>query len=203
MSELIDEYLSHSERTGKTLRYYRSILFSFNNWLKAHRKSISNFEAKDVELYYKEKIDNDEWSTVETVGTFLKIIRGLCNWMLEGYEDKVIGLTGSSLTSTLRRMNKIKKIKKVKGPKMIRRIKAHDSVLKTELKKIFMLMLKDKNDTKRLNFMTMYTLCYWGIRPGDLRASAKEWIANPERIDELNKKVTLISAKTGIEYESF
>jgi len=202
MSEIVEKYLSQ-ERTKKTQRYYYSILNNFESWLKTHRKNMTNFTADDVEKYYKEKIGNVEWSTPETVATFLKIIRGFCNWEIENFEDKIIGLQGASLTSVLKRISKLKKIKKVKGTRMIHKIKTINPVMLPELLSIFNIMLEDDKDTKHWNFMTMYTQCYWGIRPGDLRATANAWLKKPDMLSVDSGRVILITAKTHAEYLSF
>jgi len=203
MSEIIEKYLSQEQRTKKTLRYYNSILNGFNDWLKKHRRNMTNFTADNVETYYKEKVATGEWSTFETVGVFLKIIRSFCNWEIENLEDKIIGTRGVAFDSIQRRINKLKKVKKVKGVRMIHRIKTNNPVLLPELKKIFELMLDDVEDPKHWNFMTMYTLAYWGIRPGDLHATGNEWIKRPDMLNEIEGRVVLLTAKTRSEYLSF
>lgn len=203
MSDLINKYLAQRDRTKKTLRPQRSLLNGFEIYLKSHRKNMSNFQVGDVKAYYNEKLEREEWNKPGSIDLFLKVIMGYVNWEIENLDDKSIGLTGAPLISVQRRINKLKKIKKIERPKMTQEIKIYNPATLPKLKEIFIIMLEDEKDPDHLTFNLMYTLCYWGQRPGDLRLTALKWLKDPSRIRKDKREVDLFSAKTRLDYLSY
>jgi len=191
MDDIIERFLSQ-EFTKKTEKYYRSLLMRFEHYLKNNNKNIHNFEIMDVQNYYKNKMERNEWTTPDSINTFIIVLQRFCRWIIEETESMMIGKQGTELDDILRERVRLTKIIRMKKPKLLQKIKTERPVFLQDIKKKYLIMLKDKHDDNHYNFMRSWCLDWFGCRVGELVAIKPNMINLDDNSIFFNTEKTLI-----------
>lgn len=196
-NDLIEKFLSQ-EFTPKVKTYYRSLLKPFEKYLHDNNLTVHTFEEEHVRAYYDGKMVREEWVR-KSVYTFLTVLKSFCIWNYKDIDGMMIGKRGEDLDKLLMERVRLNKIIDMKKPRIVEKIKSEVPVTIDALRKIFMLMIKDKHNhnKEKYAFKRFWFVCWFGCRVGELVEITPDMIT----LDE--NKIHFITEKTVVERVNF